>query len=489
MSHQDKVAFLPLSYFLLLVAISAATVATLLLIFFTTAATDTGGKPASAIALVQGLNTGVLGPNQERWFRLRLDQPLAGAEHSLSLVFTPAYDHLIQYISLRIFEQSQVQFFDSVRMASFGMGQFVSHDLAGELFWEGSLATGQVYYIQLRNESDSPIDYRLSLKEKVIPVPVLTEPEMVAPPPVTAAPALGADPASAIPLSPGPRQGKLAPQTVLWHVFTPAGAADGDQFQDLTFSLFFTPGDGNDKPNLNFKLFTAEAVGGWPGQSFADLSHFGAGSLVSRDGDPNTGERIWRGALLKGNTYFLAIENDSPIAVDYQLFDQDIFHPELSAQPAPASAPAFAAGAAPQTAIPLNFDLNTGRLASGQEIWYSFSRSDYDEDYFEEMALTMVATPDDDQRIQRVTFDIFTVDGIRNWSPGSNTGLNNVGAGSIVYRDNNPLTGERFWGGWVVDNALYYVRLQNGTDAPVDYWLFTGDVYQPELGQHTGDGH
>lgn len=51
--------------------------------------------------------------------------------------------------------------------------------------------------------------------------------------------------------------------------------------------------------------------------------------LVSRDGDPLTGERIWRGNILRGDTYFLAIENGSDVEIDFWLYDQDIIHPLL----------------------------------------------------------------------------------------------------------------------------------------------------------------
>ena len=95
----------------------------------------------------------------------------------------------------------------------------------------------------------------------------------------------------------------------------------------------------------------------------------------------------------------------------------------------------------------------------------------------------MVATPDDGNRIHNITFDVFTADAVKNWSPGNNSQINNVGAGSLVVRDNNDLTGERFWTGWVTENSLYYVQIRNGTNVHIDYWLFTDDVYGPELGQ------
>ncbi len=97
------------------------------------------------------------------------------------------------------------------------------------------------------------------------------------------------------------------------------------------------------------------------------------------------------------------------------------------------------------------------------------------------MALTMFTTPDDGQRLQRMNFDLFTASEIRFWSPEAGSKLHNFGAGSIVQRDNNPLTGERFWSGWLVKQDLYYLRIRNSNDIPMDYWLFTADIYQPNL--------
>jgi hypothetical protein len=357
-------------------------------------------------------------------------------------------------------------------MVSFGSGWPVVHHQpeTGRLVWQGYLTPDQVYYLQLRNDSDFAIEYELSLTDEPDPAPAPLPAEA----PVVLQP--GATPAQALLLGSGPRQGKLAPKSVLWYSFGPTGVAAGDTFQDMNFNLFFTPGGGNVQHLVNFRLFTAAEAGGWRPDN-ASFNHFGAGALVSRDGDPQTGERIWRGPLLKDSTYFLAIENNADIEIDYWLFDQDVIHPQLGAEPLPAAAPIFAPGAAPDTAIQLNFGQTIGKLEPGQELWYSFSLSDADEDYFEEMTLTMGVTPEDGQRIQRVTFDIFTKEGVRNWSPGNGAAIHNVGAGSIVTHDNNPLTGERFWSGWVVDNDLYYVRLQNGADIPIDYWLLTGGAY------------
>ena len=142
-------------------------------------------------------------------------------------------------------------------------------------------------------------------------------------------------------------------------------------------------------------------------------------------------------------------------------------------------------GAAPETATALKFGVNKGGLEPGDEVWYSFRITDMDDESFEPMALTMITTPDDGNRIHHMNMDIFTAAGVQHWSPGDNSQIHNIGAGSVVFRDDNPLTGEKYWNGWVVDNDLYYVQIRNLTQIHMDYWLFTGDVYKPELGEKT----
>jgi hypothetical protein len=487
MIDQRKIISIPLKCFLGLAAVTFAVAATLLLIFFTTAATDTGSSPAAAISLVEGMNTGILGPDQHRWFRLALDQrpAIVELEQSLTLIFTPAHDNLTQYISLQIFTADQIQFFDPNKpgqTATFGVGQLAANENnrgQAKLFWHGWLARDQLYYIQLRNDSDFAIEYWLSnqdIKPEVVAGP---ETSLPAPPP---APEIGLDPGRAVTLNSDVRQGRLQPDTTYWYTFAYHDFAAEEKFRTASFSMFFTPGNDHRQQQVNFRVFSAGEIEQWQRGGQAEPLHFGAGMLVSRDGDPLTGERVWQGPVLRGDTYFLAIENKADMAIDYWLFDGDIHHAELGTQAPAQPAPAAIPEPAPQTATSLNPDRTLGRLEPGQEIWHSFSIADQDQDYFEAAALTLIATPVDEHRIQQVNLEIFTAAAIQNWSPGNDTGINNVGAGSIVYRDDNPLTGERFWSGWIVDNELYYVRLRNSADIPIDYWLFNGDVYGPELG-------
>jgi hypothetical protein len=277
----------------------------------------------------------------------------------------------------------------------------------------------------------------------------------------------------------------LEPHITRWYRFIQNDPANPNHFQDFNFSLFFTPGNGSHQNQVNFELFTANEIEVWRRGERSRPINFGAGREVSRDGDPNTAERVWGGTLLRGDTYYVAIQNESDYQLDYWLFDDDVYNPQLGQpaepEPEPVATPEFLAGSAPQEAVPLVTGQNTGGLEPGREVWYSFTARDGDGDFFEELTLTMIATPGDDNRIQFINFEVFTAEGVRRWSSeGGGTGYN-VGAGSVVVRDNNPLTGERLWTGWLIEGTPFYVRVSNGSDTRVDYWLFPADEQGPEL--------
>jgi hypothetical protein len=224
------------------------------------------------------------------------------------------------------------------------------------------------------------------------------------------------------------------------------------------------------------------------------MANLGAGQIVERDNNPETGELFWTGWLPGRNSYYIQLTNGSDAAIDYWLFTADIsgyplgepekpeiVQPIIIPQVEPTPIPAT--GHTPQAAISLADNHNQGNLNPGEESWYRFTITDADAEYFEEMALTMVTTPDNGQRVWQMSFDIFTAGDIQRWLAGHSSQINNIGAGSVVDRDNNPLTGERVWSGWIIEGEVYYVRIKNGAEIPMDYWLFTGDIYNPELGQ------
>jgi hypothetical protein len=486
MASREKFLFIPLKSFLLFLALFFAISATLLTILLSAASTATGSNPSSAITLTDGENTGVLGADQERWFRIIPGEQLhaPGSTRSLTLIYSASHQDPNQFVSMQIFNQDQIQYLDPEghrQISSSGEGQLIpgQGEAMSQLVWTGPVADGELYYVQLLNGTDFPLEYWL-VNEISSALPQI-ESEAAVPEPVALV-TVGASPSNAATLSPGLSQDRLEPYTTRWYTFVQNDVSVADHFQDLNFSLFFTPGDGNRGHHINFELFTAGEISAWHRGDRGQPINFGAGRLVSRDSDPNTGERVWGGTLLRGDTYFVAVENGSDAAIDYWLFDEDIYDPQLGLAPQPAAAPVFVLGDTPQSALPLGEGQNVGGLDPAQEVWYSFTTTNSEADFFVERALTMVVTPDDGNRIHHVNFEVFTADGVRSWSPGG-AAIYNVGAGGLVVRDNNLLTGERFWTGWLIEDMLFYVRIRNGSDARVDYWLFTGDVYGPELGQ------
>ncbi len=307
----------------------------------------------------------------------------------------------------------------------------------------------------------------------------------------SAATLTGRTPFASISLVDGLNTGILGPGEQRWFKFIPDKQRQSVRLEkSLTF--IFTPGDGNRIGHVNMQIFKTDQLRFFYHGDVSKMANLGAGQIVSRDNNPETGELFWTGWVSGQQSYYVQLMNGGDTPIDYWLFtDDDIGYPldepeadvtgAISEEVEPTLA--FAPGAGPQTAMPLHFGQNKGGLDPGEETWYSFSMTDQDGEYFEEMALTMIVTPDNGNRIRNMTFDIFTARSVQHWSPGNNSQINNIGAGSIVYRDNNPLTGERFWSGWVVDGDLYYLQIRNGADVHMDYWLFTGDVYGPELGE------
>ncbi len=487
MTHH-KATFISLKSFLFLIGgIFAITVA-LLVILASSAATVTGGTPFSAVTLAEGVNTGVLAPGEQRWFKYNPDpngNPV-DLEKSLTLIFTPDDGNRKYNVALELFEEGELgKYFqgDTSNMNNFGAANVVDRDgnpETGELFWHGWLSGAKTYYVMLENGTDVAIDYWL-FTEDIINYSLG---EQEAPAQETVAD-VGSSPDNPAPLMPGLTKGTLEPNTTDWYALTYVDFSGKTKYHDRAYSMYFTPDDGNRRHNVTFELFPMSEADVWRRGDTGKMTNFGAGSLEDRDNDFHTASRIWRGQVVNGVTYLLAVENGSDTTIDYWLYDSDVFNPELGEKPAPKPKPVFAEGAAPETAMPLKFSLNKGGLEPGEEVWYSFKVTDFDNESFEPMALTMITTPDDGNRIYKMDMNIFTKNGVQYWSPGDNSQINNIGAGSVVFRDDNPHTGEKFWNGWVVDNDLYYVQIRNGTDAHMDYWLYTGDVYRPELGEPT----
>lgn len=138
-------------------------------------------------------------------------------------------------------------------------------------------------------------------------------------------------------------------------------------------------------------------------------------------------------------------------------------------------------GLSPFTALELNDGRNVGVLAPGQSRWYEFA-SNPDGGFQRQADLTLFFTPDDGGRSHHVHFRIFPADQIETWYLSDAGQMQNLGAGGVVSRDGNPVTGELLWSGWLANDSAYYVEVFNGADITIDYWLFTGDIVAAELG-------
>ncbi len=426
-----------------------------------------GGTPATAIPL-RGQASGSLQPNEQHWFLAPQGESTAETPR-LDLTFSPTDQTVANFIGFKVFSEDDTQ----LNLVNYQKSE-------GHWVWTADTAAARPYYIQVVNNSDFAFDYVLSwradLVEAVIPPPAAVE-ETKAEVAVEENSIVGTDPgnARALTFNNNVIQGSVGGGTTAWFEFS-LPQAGTDPYQALNYTLFFTPDDGNRRHKVNFELYPYSEFKRW--QQGETLTNFGAGMLIDRDGDNLTGERFWSGNVIEGDKYLLAISNGNDITIDYWLFDEDIINPILGPLPLPKEPPFIIEGAAPQTAQSL-LGLNKGSLAPNEERWYAFRITDFDEQQFEELALTMITTPDDGNRIRRMTFDVFTAGGVQGWSAGDNSQINNIGTGSLVYRDDNEQTGERFWHGWVIDNELYYVQIRNGTDVQMDYWLFTDDVYGP----------
>jgi hypothetical protein len=134
---------------------------------------------------------------------------------------------------------------------------------------------------------------------------------------------------------PDPASGHLEPEQVAWYRWVLSG--DAAQPMSSSFTLFFTPGDSLFADRVLCEVMTvAQRDARLSGQGTANT---GAGTIVSRDGDPLTGERFWSGHLVAGEVYIVRIANASDVPIDYWLFPGDIIHPVFPPPVEPAATP------------------------------------------------------------------------------------------------------------------------------------------------------
>jgi hypothetical protein len=266
--------------------------------------------------------------------------------------------------------------------------------------------------------------------------------------------------------------GHLAPGEAAWYQYFPGGA--GTSRSD-NVTLIFSPAVelGAQVSGVNFRILSSGQVTN--GSDATVVTPIGTGSYVSRDGDPNTGEYLWQGKLPGSDAYYVRVHNDTNSSIDFWLYPGDIVRVESMPTPVGEAAPASAApGDAPQDlpwAAPA-----TGHLEPAQESWYRWVPTG-DVAQRQDSSFTLFFTPGNTLFADWVASEVMTTAQREARERGQSNA--NTGAGAIVSRDGNPLTGERLWRGQLVAGEVYLVRIANASDAPIDYWLFQGDIDRP----------
>jgi hypothetical protein len=304
----------------------------------------------------------------------------------------------------------------------------------------------------------------------------------------------GNSPFASIKLVHGVNTGILKPSEERWFRLTPGQPGQTNNIEQA-LTLVVTPARLMDTGLIKMQIFEENQVLQFYQNLSSQMHNLGAGQQVDRDGNPETGEFLWSGWLTGESAYYVQVTNSNTIPIDYWLFTDNVSSYELG-QPsiapavpavvesaeveievaAPPAEPVNPADNGPDTAHPLQFDRNKGGLEPGEQVWFSVTMNDSNGAHYESLALTLVVTPDNNGgRAGQIVMDIFPPEGV--------AGQNMMGRGSVITRDNDPFTGEQIWAGTVMDGARHYIRLTNGADIHMDYWLFTGDVQNPNLGE------
>ncbi len=383
---------------------------------------------------------------------------------------------------------------------------------------------GVEYWFQVYNAWDNRITYKLVLETpehilhpeataepEVTPVPGLeaeVEPEATPMPEATELEAeaevpdenlISNNPDKPVPFDMVDKtSAKVPAKSVAWYSAGFHDPQNSRKSQEFAITCFVTPVDGNEVRSVAVQLFEEGQKEHKVGPETQGMESFGVGKLDmgynSRKesfGDRETAALIsWRGSLIAGDRYLISLENKLGYPLDYTCFPYEIWNVLLGEQPV-IMPEAFGPGLSPMTATPLNMNNplaeKVGTLNHGEDSWHLIQIGNLDADFQEEVSLTMVYTPFDGNSQHYVTFKIYPLGGTKQWSKHdtADNRIFHMGAGSIVVRDNNPETGERFWTGWVNEGDIYVVQVSNDSGKPIDYHLFVGDLYGPSLGSGT----
>lgn len=453
-----------------------------------------GLSPVTAHQIVDKSATGTLNPGDVEWHKF----DLSVTETEISLTFISQMANQAPFISLSVHTQAEIdQWYAGQTSTLNGFGQLVTLAPQDQLVWNGQIVANQTYYVRVSNNSDFAIDYELrldytELPPVIAPQAVVVEEEVVEQAVAQAIETIdltvGQDPYTPIDVTVAPhevalQQGKIGAGDEVWFEMQVA-QINGEARYPLDLTAFATPGDGNTRHKLHLDLFPMAFANVWAANQPDRIREFGAGRIVERDGDYVTSELIWNGVVNNDESFLVRFRNDNPFEVDYWLFTGDVIHnpafaPVVEAQPVVHVEPGTDI-LHPETMV---MGLNQGQLEPGQERWYEVMLSDRNFSDPEHLELTLYFTPNDGHRLHYVDMELYTAAQRAVWSRNDAGAMTNFGAGAIVQLDNNPETGELFWEGHLIDEARYYVKVANGSDTTIDFWLFTDEMPNVSLGE------
>jgi hypothetical protein len=250
----------------------------------------------------------------------------------------------------------------------------------------------------------------------------------------------------------------------------------------MALTMIFTPNDGGNRVHyVTFEVFEASGLQYWSPTDTdnSQTTNIGAGSIVVRDDNYWTGERAWSGWVNDNNTYWVQVNNGSDVAIDYHLFTGDVYQPPLGGgAPETEIASSAEPGITPGSALDLGLGANQGSLPVGEDVWYTFSRADVPAGGGETV-MTLVFIPNEGNRAEQVSVEIFDSNQVANWTP--ELIINGFGESTTKDRDKDPTTGEIRWRGTILPNTSYFIRLTNSSEVPINFWLFPEDVIDANL--------
>lgn len=275
----------------------------------------------------------------------------------------------------------------------------------------------------------------------------------------------------------GANIGRLAPKTEHWYTFS-RGDLDEDIIENMSLTMFFTPGEPNIARNVIFEMFTGSQYQIWDRGTPDQMEHFGAGSWLSRDGDYLTGERLWHGSIVDGDRYYVKVTNGADTWIDYHLLTGDVINIEMGPKEKPVEPPdriwlGPPSGKDIGSPIPITAGRTEGRLAAGEDIWFEFTTktTQPDKPELQHFVVTLDHTPGAGHVTNYVNVEIYPYQEQHIWQRGNTDQIIPLGAGSDLKYDKSSDTHTWVWDGHLISNTTYFIRVRNDSVRAIDYDL------------------